>query len=198
LADDIHALLESIGASPCVLGGLSMGGYVALAYARKYPTDLRGLALIDTRAEADTPEGKRGRETMAELARTKGAAAVADQMMPKMTAPDAPQARPGAVKRLRSIMDACPPTTIAHALLAMRDRPDYRGDLPSIQVPTLIVVGDADAITPPAMAEAMHKAIPGSILAVIKGAGHMAPMEQPAQVSQALWGFVEQVVGGEV
>jgi pimeloyl-ACP methyl ester carboxylesterase len=77
----------------------------------------------------------------------------------------------------------------------MRDRPDYRSDLPSVRVPTLVLVGDADAITPPAMAETMHKGIAGSTLAVVKGAGHMAIMEQPAQVNQALRRFLDELKG---
>lgn len=191
LADDVHALLAGVGALPCVLGGLSMGGYVALAYAKKYPADLRGLALIDTRAEADTPEGKAGRAKMIDTVRASGAKAVADQMMPKMVAAEAQDHRPDLVRRLRDVMEACPPLTIEHALEAMRDRPDYRADLPAVRAPTLVLVGDADAITPPAMAETIHKAVPGSTLAVVKGAGHMAIMEQPGQVNQALRRFLD-------
>src|SRR5439155_15735423 len=88
LADDVHELLKTIGALPCILGGLSMGGYVTLAFAKRYPTDLRGLVLIDTKAEGDTADGKAAREKMIQLAREKGSKAVAEQMMPKMLAPD--------------------------------------------------------------------------------------------------------------
>jgi 3-oxoadipate enol-lactonase len=190
LADDLHVLLGEVGL-PCVLGGLSMGGYVALAFARKYPTDLLGLVLVDTRAEADTPEGKEGRQKMIDLARSSGSAAVADQMMPKMTAPGLDQRRPEVASRLRSIMNACPPKTIEHALAAMRDRPDLTGFLPSIKVPTQIIVGESDAITPVASAESMQKSIPNARLAVIKGAGHMSPMEQPAQVNHAIRMFLD-------
>jgi pimeloyl-ACP methyl ester carboxylesterase len=114
-------------------------------------------------------------------------------MMPKMLAPDSTTRRPDVARALRSIMEACPPRTIEHALLAMRDRPDHSGDLPSVPVPTLIIVGEADAITPPAAAEAMRKAIANSKLVNIRGAGHMTPMEQPAQVNQVLRQFMEQV-----
>src|SRR5688500_15178660 len=122
LADDVHTLLVELEALPCVLGGLSMGGYVALAYGKKYPTDLRGLMLIDTRAEGDTPEGRQAREKMIALARDSGSKAVADQMMPKMVTSGAP---PEVTQQLRQIMEACPSTTIQHALAAMRDRPDH-------------------------------------------------------------------------
>src|SRR4051794_13530358 len=162
IADDVHALLSDLGALPVVLGGLSMGGYAALAYAKKYPTDLKGLLLIDTRAEADTPEGREARQKMIELVRTKGSAAVAEGMMPKMLASETPTKQPEVARELRTIMESQPPRTIENALAAMRDRPDFRKDLPSIAVPTLILVGECDAITPPAMAETLNKNIPKS------------------------------------
>lgn len=186
LADDMHTLLSEIGALPCVLGGLSMGGYVALAYVKKYPGDLKGLALIDTRAEGDTPEGKEARAKMIKLVQDKGSPAVAETMMPKMFAPDALASKPALVKDLREIMEACPAKTIEYALLAMRDRADRTADLPSIAVPSVIIVGDQDAITPPAMSEKMNQLIPRSKLVLVKGAGHMACMEQPDQVNRAI------------
>ena len=193
LADDIHALLAAVGALPCALAALSMGGYVALAYAKKYPADLRALMLVDTKAEADTAEGKQGRDKMIELVRKEGSRAIADQMMPKMLAKDAAEQRPQTAQALRKIMEACPPKTIEHALGAMRDRPDRSGELSSIKVPTLVVVGDADAITPPGVAESMAQKIPGAQLVTIRGAGHMSPMEQPEQVNRALKSFLERV-----
>ena len=193
LADDVHALLAAIGALPAVFGGLSMGGYVALEYVKKYPSDLKGLMLIDTKAEGDSPEGKQARDKMIELVRSKGSPAVAEQMMPKMLAPDSAQSRPGVARELRSIMEACPALTIAHALAAMRDRNDHTADLPSIAEPTLVLVGDADAITPPKVAHTMHEAIPRSQVAVIQGAGHMAIMEQPEQVNRAMRDFLARL-----
>lgn len=189
LADDVHALLADVGALPAILGGLSMGGYVALAYAKKYPSDLLGLALIDTKAEADTTQGKEARQKMIELARTQGAKPVADQMMPKMLASDADKSRPSVKRELAPIMNAQPPLTIEHALAAMRDRPDFVAQLPSIATPTLVIVGEHDAITPPAGAEAMSKGIPNSTYVLVRGAGHMSPMEQPQQVTDALRRF---------
>ena len=193
LADDIHGLLGAVGAIPCVLAGLSMGGYVALAYAKKYPGDLRGLVLIDTKAEADTAEGKAGREKMIELVRNDGAKAVADQMMPKMLAKDAAEQRPQVAAALRRVMESVSPKTIEHALAAMRDRPDRSGELAAIKVPTLVVVGDGDVITPPDVAEKMAQKIPGANLEVIRGAGHMSPMEQPEQVNRVLKSFLERI-----
>jgi pimeloyl-ACP methyl ester carboxylesterase len=192
LADELHAFATSIRAVPCVLAGLSMGGYVALAVAKKYPRDLRALILADTKAEADTVEGKQGRQKMIDLARKEGSKAVADQMMPKMLAKDS-AARPQLVASLRAIMEPCPPKTIEHALAAMRDRPDRSGELGSITVPTLVIVGDADAITPPDVAKSMADRIRGAQLVTIRGAGHMSPMEQPEQVNRALRSFLQSL-----
>jgi 3-oxoadipate enol-lactonase len=193
LADDVHALLKELGATPCVLGGFSMGGYVALAYAKKYPSDLRGLALIDTRAEGDTNDGRENRNKMIQLAREKGASGVAEQMLPKMLAEATKQKKPEVVSNARSIMDSQPPLAIEHALAAMRDRPDVTKDLPSIAVPTLIVVGEQDAITPLGVAESMNKAIRNPTQTVIRAAGHLSPIEQPEDVTTALRRFAETV-----
>lgn len=193
LADELHVLLEGIGALPCALAGLSMGGYVALAHLKKYPVDLRGLILIDTKAEADTADGKQGRQKMIDLVRREGARAVADQMMPKMLSSES-AARPQLAGSLRAMMEACPPRTIEAALAAMRDRPDRSGELAAVHVPTLVLVGDADAITPPNVAEGMAQKIPGAQLVTVRGAGHMSPMEQPEQVNRAITAFLERAV----
>ena len=193
LADDVHHLLASMDAIPCILGGLSMGGYTALAYVRKYPADLRGLILVDTKAAADDPQQKEGRAKMIELVRREGARAVADQMLPRLVAEDVPRTRPAVARAVRAMMEACPAKTIEHALAAMRDRPDRTAELASISIPSLIVVGDADVITPVAVAQSMQMQIPNAMLAVIRGAGHMTPMEQPGQVNQALRRFVSIV-----
>lgn len=193
LASDVHALLADLGALPCVLGGLSMGGYVALAFARRFAADLRGLMLFDTRADADGPEAREGRRRSLDVVRQKGPAGIAEQMVPKLLAPGAADGRPDVARAVRELIEATPAATIEHALVALRDRPDATPSLPAIAVPTLIVVGDGDQIAPPAVAEGMRKAIEGSTLAVIRGAGHLSPMEQPGQVSQAVRGFLQGV-----
>jgi 3-oxoadipate enol-lactonase len=193
LADDVHALLKELGVAPCVLGGLSMGGYVALAYVKKYPSDLRGLALIDTRAEGDSTEGRENRNKTIQLVREKGSKAVADQMFPKMLFEQTPQTKSAVASKLRTIMESQTPRTIENALVAMRDRPDVTKDLPSIPVSTLIVVGEHDAITPPGVSEAMNKAIRNPTMVIIKRAGHMSPMEQAEDMTTALRRFVEGV-----
>jgi 3-oxoadipate enol-lactonase len=192
LAEDLYLLLSQIHALPCVLGGLSMGGYISLAYERQFAATLRGLMLIDSRAAADTPEGRAGRDAMIDLAKTSGSFAVADSMMPKMFAGGSLE-NTELVKELKSIMDACPAQTIQYASAAMRDRADFRPTLSHIAAPTLIIVGESDVLTPPAMAQEVHGLIKGSTLSIIPNAGHMAIMEQPQQVSRTIRQFLTKL-----
>ena len=184
LADDVHQLLTQLHLAPYFLGGLSMGGYIAQALAKKYPSDLHTLVLINTKSAADTPEGKKGRDQMIELVRKSGSRAIAEQMFPKMIA--AGSAQSPAAKKLRLIMEACPSLTIEHALSAMRDREDYTQLLSTFAKPILIIVGDQDPIASPDVARAMHAAAPKSRLAVIPSAGHMSPLEQPRAFADTL------------
>jgi len=173
-----------------VFGGLSMGGYVALAYAAKFPETLRGLMLFDTKAEADTAEGKQGRDKMIDVARRQGARPIATAMMAKLIPAASAEGRPQLVRDLRQMMEATNPETIAHALTAMRDRPDRTGDLSKIEAPTLIVVGEEDAITPPEVMAVLHEQIPRTTMRTIPSSGHMTPMEQPQLVTHAIEGFL--------
>jgi 3-oxoadipate enol-lactonase len=191
LADDTQTLIEQLKLGRVVLGGLSMGGYVALSFAKKYPASLRGLILLDTKAEADGPEARENRDRMIAIAREKGAKPIAEAMLGKLIPEETAKRRPQLARDLRLMMEATRPETIAHALSAMRDRPDQTASLASIAVPTLIVVGEKDAITPPDVARAMHEKITCSQLKVVTGAGHMSPVEQPEQVN----GAVEQFLG---
>jgi len=193
LAKSIRELLAQLDALPCVLAGLSMGGYIALNFVREFQRDLRGLILLDTRAEADTAQGKENRQKMIDLVRAKGSAAIADQMQPKLLSPDTVAHRPNQVRALRQMMEAVPAQTIEHALSAMRDRPDMTEVLTSIKTPTLVLVGDADEITPPAVAQSMQKKLPDAEMVVIQGAGHMSPLEQPAQVNRAIRNFLARI-----
>jgi pimeloyl-ACP methyl ester carboxylesterase len=192
-AEAVHAHLQQIGALPCALGGLSMGGYVALAFAQKYPEQIDGLILVDTKAAGDTPDAKAGRMKMIDLVKKQGAPAVADQMMPRMVAENSIITQPQTVDLLRQIIEACPPRTIENALLAMRDRPDRTDLLPSIADPVLILVGESDAITPVEAAQQMKDGIPHAVLTVIPDAGHMSPMENPKAVNAAIRRFMDEL-----
>lgn len=187
-ADDLAALLDALRVEEAVLAGLSMGGYVAFEFLRRHRARVRALVLVDTRAQPDTAEGRRAREATMVAAREAGAAGIADRMLPKLLPASAPAALRAEV---RAMMAASPVAGIIGALAAMRDRSDSTPLLATLGgVPTLVVVGAEDAITPPADSEAMARAIPGARLAVIEGAGHLTPLEQPEVFNRHLAAFL--------
>jgi 3-oxoadipate enol-lactonase len=192
-AADMHALVQQLGAEPCVLAGLSMGGYVALAYARKCPAQLDGLVLIDTRAAGDTADARQKRTELAEKVKSAGPGAVVEEMMPRMLSPQTQREQPQVVQRLQQMIESCPPQTLINALYALRDREDHSDFLPSITDPTLIIVGEHDALTPPDLARGMHSAIAHAELVVVPDAGHMSPIENPQAVTQALDKFMSSL-----
>jgi YbgC/YbaW family acyl-CoA thioester hydrolase len=190
-AADLAALLDLMGVDEVVLVGLSMGGYVAFEFLRRWRDRVRGLVLVDTRAEADTPEGKRNRDAAAATARERGAEAVAESMLPKVLGASTLAQAPATVERVRAMMAATPVAGIVGALGAMRDRPDSTPMLPGLTgIPVLVIVGDEDEVTPPAQARAMADAIPGASLVVIRSAGHLPTIERPVETTDALLAFL--------
>ena len=193
-ATDLAGLLDALDIENVVLCGLSMGGYIAFEFLRHWRSRVRGLVLVDTRAGADSAEARRGRDTSAASARDGGPAAIAEMMLPKLLAPSTLAEQPDIVERVRQMILRTPAAGIIGALSAMRDRPDSESLLPTLaDIPTLIVVGEADTVTPPEQAEAMARAIPGAQLAVIRGAGHLSPLERPDDVSRRLAEFVGEL-----
>lgn len=193
LADDVHLLLQQIGASPCILGGLSMGGYVAQSYIRKYPADVKALILFNTKSESDNEQQQQGRNKMIESVRYGGSRVVAEQMLPNMLGPKTKETNPALVAEVTGIMQACPALTIEHALEALRDRDDHRSTLPQIKVPSLIITGESDAISGPSIMQPIAKAIPGSAYQVIPNAGHLSTLENPSAVNAVLEAFLKTV-----
>lgn len=192
LADDAAALLEELGITqPVFACGLSMGGYAALAFFRKYPQRVAGLILAATRAGADSPEGRAGREKAAATAREKGAEAIADAMLPKMFAPRTYADQPDLVARVRDLIAGTSVSGIVGALLGMRDRPDSTPLLAQIDRPVLIVHGAEDQLIPPSEAEATHSRLAQSRLEIVPGAGHLVNMEQPASFNAAVRNFLQ-------
>jgi 3-oxoadipate enol-lactonase len=189
-ADDVGALLDALQIEQAVVAGLSMGGYVALALWRRLHQRIRALVLADTRASADTPEGARKRVDLIEVARTQGIDAVIALQLPGIIGKGTREKQPDLVEGIRSIMARSTVEGIVGALEAMRARSDSTPFLASIDVPTLIIVGEEDAITPVKDARAMHEAIPSSRLEVIPEAGHMSNLERPAAFNTALSDFV--------
>jgi 3-oxoadipate enol-lactonase len=193
-ADDLAALLDVLHADQVVICGLSMGGYVALEFARRYRSRLRGLVLMDTRADVDTPEQRKAREGAMQVARERGAAAIAEHMLPNLFAPGAKETDPQAVERVRTMIEAAPVKGIVGALGAMRDRSDSLGTLAELAgLPTLVVVGEQDRVTPPTVARSIADQIPGATLSVIPAAGHLPPVEQPLATTRVLMEFLQSL-----
>lgn len=185
-ADDVVELLDHLRIDRAVVCGLSMGGYVALALWRRHPERVRGLVLMDTRSGADTPEGVARRRDMIAMAQERGVGAVADAMITGMVGKSTRERCPEIVDAVHGMLESAPLEGVVGALEAMAARPDSSGTLPTIDVPTLIVVGDEDVLTPPSDARAMHAAMPDSHLEVIAGAGHVANIERSAAVNHLL------------
>ena len=167
--------------------GLSMGGYLALAMMAAHPDRVGSLVLADTRPEGESSDGMATRRATAEALRQDGSAAFLDGFVPRALGPDAD---PAVAQRLRAIADRQPADAMAHATMAIATRADHTALLPGISVPTLVVVGEHDVITPPAVNTAMAAAIPGATLAIIGGAGHMTALEQPAEFADLLLGHL--------
>ena len=149
---------------------------------------------MDTRAEADTPEARRARDVAAATAREGGAEAIAEAMLPKLLAPGTLVENPAVVARVRQMIANTPVAGIVGALAAMRDRPGSESLLPSLgDLPTLVIVGEADSLTPPDQARAMAQAVPGATLAVIAGAAHLPPMERPEEVTKRMREFIDAI-----
>jgi 3-oxoadipate enol-lactonase len=194
MADDLLTLFaEADVREPVMLGGLSMGGYIALAFARRHPSRLRGLILADTRAEPDNAEGRANRDKLIDFARTHSARDVVEQMLPKLLSDETRTERPEVVEEVRRIAAAQSVEGVIGALRAMRDRKDARPMLETIGVPTLVLVGSRDTLTPPAMAEDLVAGIPGARLATIPGAGPLSNLEQPQLFNKELTTFLRSV-----
>jgi YbgC/YbaW family acyl-CoA thioester hydrolase len=192
-ADDLIGLLDRLRVSRAMVAGLSMGGYIALDLVRRYRDRVAGLILCDTRADADGPEGRASRDAMIALAKEQGVAAVAERMLPRVLGRATQLTQPHLVEQVRAMMTRAPVDGVVGALRAMKERADSTPLLPSITVPTLVVVGQEDEMTPPAVAKAMTDAIPSAAMTVIAGAGHLSPLEAPTAVSRVLAEFLEHV-----
>ena len=190
-ADDLAGLLDALHVDePIVYCGLSMGGYIALAFWQAYAARLRGLILCDTRAVADTPETAAGRLETAERVLREGPGFVADAMLPRLFTPATTERRPEAVESIRRTILGTDPRGIAAAARGMAQRPDMTARLAEIACPTLVLVGQHDVISPPAEMQAIAQAIPNSTFVQIADAGHMAPLEQPEAVNRAMREFL--------
>ena len=190
MAFDIMSLMSALEIEDAVLVGLSMGGYVSLAFYRNYPGAVRAMILADTRASADTHQARERRMNSARKAETEGAAAIAAEMVPQLLGPSTIQHKPEVASRVRSMIEANSPAGIAAAQRAMAGRMDSTYILSGVDRPVLIVVGAEDSLTPVAEAEALRNGIPHSRMLVIPDAGHLSNLEQPAEFSRGLAEFI--------
>jgi pimeloyl-ACP methyl ester carboxylesterase len=189
-AADVLALLDALGHRSVVLGGCSIGGYVAFRVLAAAPQRIRGVIVADSRAEPDTDEGRQRRQAAIARIGAEGPAGFIEDFAAGLVGPTTKAQRPGVAATVRSIIGSPSPAGLTAALAALASRPDSRPMLPSITIPALIVVGEEDALTPPASSEAMASAMPRATLVKIPGAGHLANLEAPEAFNRALRTFL--------
>ena len=192
-ADDLASLMTHLDIERAIVCGLSMGGYVAMAMWRRHPQRVIALALCDTKAGADNDEGRQKRNDLIALAEREGSVAVAATQLAGMLGRTTRSRRPDVVATMKAMMERAPVAGIVGALTAMRDRPDARATLATLSVRTLVLVGDEDALTPVAEANAIVAALPTPSnvkFEIIEGSGHATCVERPAAVTHALADFL--------
>lgn len=190
-AADLSLMLRRMEiAEPVVFCGLSMGGYIAFQFWKHHLDQLKALILCDTKAAADAEEVAKGRRYMASRVVTEGAGSIAEGMLTRLFAARRVSDRSKVVQETEQIMRNTAPETIAAAQRGMAARPDMTSELPKIAVPTLLVVGEEDAITTVSEMESVATAIPGARFERIEHAGHMAPLEEPVSVNAAIRSFL--------
>ena len=191
MARDVIALLDHLRLDRAVIGGLSMGGYVTLALYKLFPLRVRAMILADTKAQADTEEGRATRFLQATKISEEGMGSVADELLQKLVAPASFERRQDVVTFTRNMILNTDPAGAVAALHGMAARRDYTYFLSQIYPPAWIVVGSEDQIAPVSDAEVMHREIRGSRLTVIEGAGHVSNLEYPQEFNEALLDFLE-------
>jgi pimeloyl-ACP methyl ester carboxylesterase len=189
MAKDTAKLLDHLGINQIILGGLSMGGYVVFEFYRQFPERVKALVLADTKPGADTEEARHKRFESAEKAIKEGMSAIADEMLPKVLSEETRADKPEIVNQVREMIESTSAAGAVAALRGMAARSDQTDLLANINAPTLIIVGDEDALTPPQEAEKMHQAIKNSQIVRIKNAAHLTPLEKPEEFDHALFDF---------
>jgi len=192
-AKNIIGLLDHLGIAQAVFVGLSMGGYTLFSIYRHYADRVKAMVLADTRAQADSEEGKAGRRSMAEVAFSDGAPAIANLMLPKLLAPSTIEHHPEIVEQVRQMILQTSTAGIVVDLVAMAARPDSTDLLPTITCPTLVIVGEDDQATPLRESRFMSDKISGSTLVTISEAGHLSNLEQPDAFTHALESFLKKI-----
>jgi pimeloyl-ACP methyl ester carboxylesterase len=196
-AADVAALLDHLRIERAVIGGLSMGGQIVMEFHRLFPGRVSALLLADTSAQAETDEGKKARNAMADRLLAEGMGGYADEVLEKMVAPYNVTALTDVAAHVARMMRNTPPQGAAAALRGRAERPDYSASLQRAAVPALVVVGADDAFTPVADAEYLHGLLPQARLAVVQGAAHMPNLERPAEFNTVLRDFLASLTAHE-
>ena len=196
-ADDLAGLLDHLSIEKAVFCGLSMGGYAAFAFLRKYPGRIAGLILADTRASADGEESRRARHDTAATVRREGPAALIPGMSQKLLGKTTLASRPDIVERINSIILTGNAEGIAQALIAMAARPDSSDMLGGISFPTLVISGEEDTIIPHEEATGLSRAIPGSEIVIIPAAGHLPNIEKIEEFNDTVTRFLTSASIGD-
>jgi 3-oxoadipate enol-lactonase len=192
-AEDLKVLLDEQGVEHAVLCGLSMGGYIALAFLAAWPERVAGLVLANTRANADDEQGRKGREETAQNAFDKGMEVMARGMLPKLLTDRTRNERPATAEHIASIIAEQRPEAVAAAARGMAVRVDRLPQLPSITVPTLIITGSDDALMPLPTSQTMADAIPNSTLVVLPKAGHLSNVDAPEAFNAAIVDLLRRI-----
>ncbi|WP_308210683.1 alpha/beta fold hydrolase [Actinomadura luzonensis] len=195
MADDVARLLDDEGVDRAVVGGLSMGGYVTLAFCRRHPDRLLGAVLADTKAVPDPAPARANRERIAQAVLSEGSDVLVSEVLPALIGPTTKERRAMVFGRVKGLVQSAPPGAVAWAQRAMAARPDSSDTLAALKVPLLVVVGEEDELTPPAEAKAMAEAAPGGRLEVIPKAGHLSAVEQPEAFNAAVSEFLHAELG---
>jgi pimeloyl-ACP methyl ester carboxylesterase len=194
-ADDLINFMDAHKIEKAIVCGLSMGGYIVLNAVDRYPERFEAIILSDTQCVADTHEQKQNRQKAIDDVLENGTAGFADAFIEKVFYKDTYTQQPELVAAVKSIILATEVQSIATGLRAIAERSDMCASLKKIEVPTLIICGSADQVTPPAQAEAMHKAIKNSELHFINGAGHLSNQEKPIEFNRHVLRFIEKITG---
>ncbi|MEZ5361706.1 MAG: alpha/beta hydrolase [Bryobacterales bacterium] len=194
MADLAAGLLDALQIPRAIIGGVSMGGYAAMAFARRHPERLLGLVLANTRAAADSEEAREGRAEMAKVARDQGPSAIAERMLPKLLGPTALKRNRKLVDRVRAMIEGVPGEVISDLLTALAERADSTPSLAAIDVPTLVIASEDDAVTPASEAREWAQEIPESRYVEIPGVGHLSNLEAPTEFNKAVRSFLETAI----
>lgn len=193
-ADDVAGVLDTLQIEQAVIGGLSMGGYVAFAFWRRHRHRVRALVLADTRATADGPDASARRRELIRIAETQGSTAIANLQIAGLVGKSTRDKRPDTYDAVHRLIAQSPVEGIVGGLEAMIARPDSTSTCATIDVPVLVVVGDEDVLTPPKEARQLQASIPGSHLEIIRRAGHLSNLERPAAFNTVLSEFLASLL----